>query len=217
MKLDGYRTIVMEQCWWPGSIGDSCAETGREDHLRFWLDLPSNCDLNQFVTELGFIRHPTAPAKDDHGESWREPDFTSDQGLPLYFAAKARGLPIAQLMHDRIKAAGWKTGNGDYTSPGLFAAITDKKCLLNATVWGQAMIFKFPFRWNDEKKGFEPMETSYADYLNWIHAALYCPQHIRSQIPKSLLKSKVRSYYLKEPNSQWIIDLYDQVLDRYFS
>lgn len=217
MKFDSYRTIIMEQCWWPGSIGDSCAETSREDHLLSLLGLPSNADLNQFVSPTGFLRHPTAPAKDDNGNSWRESDFTSDQGLPLYLASKARGLPIAPLFHDRIKEAKWKTGNGDYVSPGLFAAITDSKCLLNSTVWGQAMIFKFPFRWNDEKKGFEPMETSYADYLNWIHLAIYCLPAIRGEIPKATLKVKVRSYYATEPNSQWIIDLYDQVLDRYFT
>lgn len=225
MKIDKYKTIIRESEFWPGSIGDSCAETSRYEHLVSILEAAGpEVDLHQFVTATGFIRHPTAPIKDDKGKSWRETDFVSDQALPLFLASQASDPSIANIMRARIRQAGWRTGNGDLVSPGLFALLTNRIWLLNICTVVQGLIFKFPWRWNDEKKALERSNKSSADYLNWIHASIHGGWLTRKMVFKSTLKAKIRNYYqapqkdpnLVEPNTQWIVDLYDQAIDKYF-
>lgn len=64
--------IIMQQTAWPGSIGDSCAETSR----AIVLD-KDGLSTAAFSTEKGYLRHPSAP------EGWRESDMSNDQLLPL--------------------------------------------------------------------------------------------------------------------------------------
>lgn len=216
MKIDSYNTLVMEHVSWPGNIGDSCAETSRYLHLLHVLNRQLiKLDLNQFVTNLGFVRHPTAPAKDDNGDSWREDDFSSDQGLPLFLAAKCSNLGLANIIKDRIKENKYRTGNGDLIAP-MFYSLMYCNWLTSIFVLFQALLFKLPFRWSDSENKFEEMEESSADYLNWIHTAIYAPKWIRKLISKNILKQKVREYYLPEPNVKFLINLYDEVIDKYW-
>lgn len=212
MYVDTYQTVVLEQTGWPGNIGDGCAETSRLEHLQAWLEQKQlELDLTRFQTATGFTRHPTAP------EGWRETDFSSDQALPLYLAAKKTGLTqLADDLKKNIVDAGYKTGNGTFIHPGFYAILKDNKFLLNGAVLAQVLIFKFPYRWSDSKNWFEKADDNSGDYLNWIHSALYCKEWIRKLVPKEVLKEKVREYYKPEPNNTLVIDLYDKVLDKYW-
>lgn len=220
MKLDQYRTLMLEFWGWPGNIGDSCAETSRYLHLCALLDITlPNADLNAFVTKDGFIRHPTAPAKGQLGPdspSWRETDFSADQAVPFFLAARKTLSPHAQLMRMRIKANWYRTGNNNLVNPGFYALLAGKQWLLNISMFVQALLLRFPYRWSDSKNKFEESEDSSADYLNYLHTAVYVPKLLRKIISKDLLKSKIRDYYKDEVNKQFLIDLYDQVIDKYF-
>lgn len=211
MKIDEFKTVKFEQTGYPGNIGDSCAETSRLSHLRQLLGLSTNdLALSPFVSTTGFLRHPTAP------EGWRENDFTSDQGLPLFVASRGTDPSIAELLQSRIKAAGYRTGNGDLVNPMFFGLLTDRMWLVNAATAVQAVLFKLPYRWNEAHKTIEKMEGSSADYLNWIHGAVYAKPWARKLVSKETLKAKIRNYYAVEPNSEELINLYDQVIERYW-
>lgn len=225
MRIDSYKTLVMDQCFWPGNIGDSCAETARYVHLKSLLGLPApEVDLNAFVTNTGFVRHPTAPtsaqlppnADGTPAASWRETDFSSDQGLPLFLAARKTDQRLANLIISRIFGDGYKTGNGDFVNPGFYSFLENLSWLTHVAVDVQALLLRFPYRWSDSKNKFEPMEESAADYLNWIHSAVYCNPIERKLIHADVLKAKVAEYYAPEPNCQFLLDLYNQVIDKYF-
>ena len=217
MRVDQYKTLVMEHVGYPGNIGDSCAETSRRVHQKRWLlDNPEPLDITQFITEKGFVRHPTAPEKDDKGESWREDDFTSDQGLPLFLAALCT-LPLtAQTVKRTIIDAGWRTGNGDLIHPIFYAILKDNKFLINLFTVAQALLFRFVWRWNDEKNKFEETEESSCDYINYIHYALYASEWARNRVSKERLKEKVAHYYKVEPNCKWLVDDYNRLIDMYW-
>jgi hypothetical protein len=206
MKIDEFGCLVMEHSSPEGNLGDSCAETGRLEHMLMVLGEPSQCSMFPFLTDKGYVRHPNA--------IWREDDFSSDQALPFYLVTKNR--PLGIQMHQRIQAAGWKTGNGTFVSPGFYALLKDSQFLINQTLAAQALIFKFPWRWSDSKKWFEKSEGSSADYLNWIHAAAYAYPWVRNMIPKQRLKDKVIDYYDSEPYSIWVVELYERFIDLHF-
>jgi len=218
MKIDSYKTLVREQNSYPGSIGDSCCDTSEYAHLKAMLDESSDeVDLHAFVTPKGFLRHPTAPEKDENGDSWREDDFTTDQGLPLFLASVAKrdfALPISIYM--RIKEAGWRTGNGDLVSLSFFAALSAKQWLINLCTVGQVLLFQLPWRWSDSKRQIESSTTSSSDYLSWFHLALHAHPLCRRLISKKTLKAKVQVYYAPEPNNEMIVLLYDRVIDKYW-
>lgn len=218
MFIDSYKTLVMEHCGYPGNIGDSCAETSRYKHLKDLLgEDSSDVDLYPFVSEKGFLRHPTAPERDDKGVSWREVDFTSDQGLPLYEAAKYGYKDIAFKLRMSIENSGWKTGNGDLVHPIFYGILTDQQWIINLCTFGQGILFKMPWRWNEAYNRFEELEESSADFLNYIHAGVYAHPICRKIISNKLLKEKVRQYYSVEPNKEFLISLYDRVIDKYWS
>lgn len=234
MKIDEYGCLVVEHVPWPGSIGDSCAESARYEHLKMLLgDYVHTCNLERFVTPLGYLRHPTAPetgAELPNGEvlkeSWRESDMSTDQALPLYLAWR-RGTNYTRTsqMERRIKSNGYRTGNGDYISPGFYAELKDSQILRSLFLLIQILFFKLPYRWNDEKRTLELTTGSVADYLNYIHCAVYAPKWVRRIGPsKNVLYKAVTTYYQPElalPETQpclvcKIIDLYDQVIETYF-
>lgn len=213
MYIDNYKAIRMEQVAMPGAVGDSCSETARYAHLKMLLgDYYMDVNLNIFVTPLGYIRHPEVP------DDWKEKDFSEDQGKPLFLAFKRAGFPQVDEMKRKIVGNSlWgRMGNGDPISPGFKGILNDWGWLRDLTVIGQSLIFKLPYRWSDSKKWFERSEGSSGDYLNHIHMAVYSPQFVRRLVSKEILKQKVRDYYKPEPNSQWIIDLYDKVLEEYW-
>lgn len=184
MKFDKYGCIEMEQCGWPGNIGDSCAETCRLKLLDGVI-----LGLDVFKTDLGFVRHPTAP------EGWRESDFSGDQALPL-------------LM----------TGGGDsriaFKNVGCFLVYFKAHNLLFVATLIQALLFKVPLRWDDGRKRFESGESSSADYLNFFMCMLFLHRRgsklplIKWLVPRERVEGKVAAYYLSEPNSAWVTKLY---------
>jgi len=211
MLIDSFLVLVMEHSSFEGNRGDSCAETARYAHLKMLLgDYKSDVNLNIFVTPLGYIRHPEVP------DSWKEKDFSEDQGKPLYLAFKKMQSPQMDEMKKRINNADNRMGNGDLITPGFYGILHDYNWLNTTSVFVQSLIFKFPYRWSDSKKWFEKSEGSSADYLNHIHTAVYAPKIIRKMVSKDRLKERIRHYYSNEPNSQFIIDLYDQVIERFW-
>lgn len=212
MLIDN-AAIVMEQNppGDPGRYGDSCAESSRYQHLKFLLgDYKLYINFNQFITPLGVIRSPNVP------EEWKEKDTSEDQVKPLLLALRKGTLPEALIVEKQIKNAGYRTGNGDLITPGFYGIIKEWSWLNNISVCVQSIIFKIPLRWSDSKKWFERSEASSADYLNHIHVAVYSPKWIRKMVSKETLKQKVRDYYKVEPNSEWVIQTYDQVIERYW-
>lgn len=204
--------IELEQVDRPGSLGDSCAETARYAHLRMLLgNYEQDYNLHQFVTPFGYIRHPLVP------EDWRESDFSSDQALPLYLAFR-RSADAARLneMEHRLRSLGYRTGNGDLISPGLFAEAF-ANWLRTPLLLLQLALFKLPYRWNDEKRAFEATTGSSADYINFVHVAVYAPAWLRKRLNSKLIFEKVCHYYAPEPHSANIKNLYFNVISEYFS
>ncbi len=210
MKLiDG--AIELEQVERPGSIGDSFPESARYEHLKQLLgNYKLECNFDQFITPLGYVRHPDVP------DDWKEKDTSSDVLTVPFIMFKRMQDPRADEMKKRIKSAGYKTGNGDFVSLGFFAELTESNLLRNCGVLSQIAIFKLPYRWSDSKKWFERTESSSGDYLNFIHVAVYTPKWVRRLINPDQLLQKVRDYYKPEPNSEEVIDLYAKVIKQYW-
>lgn len=207
MKIDSLGCVVMEQSSPEGNLGDSCAETARYAHLKMLLgDYVADYDLNQFITPLGFVRHPNS--------IWREDDMSSDQMLPLLLAIRRNEDARQLIIHSRL--SNYHTGNGDIVSPGLFAELVDSQTLRTLFLLGQLLLWKLPYRWSDSKNMFEANEESSADYLNFIHIAVYAPRWLRKRIGPSKLMFKVRDYYFLEHTTLWIQVLYNQVCITYF-
>lgn len=187
--------IVLEQCGWPGNIGDSAAETGRAAVLGV-----RGLNLAQFRTDAGYVRHPTAP------EGWRESDFSNDQALPLYLGF--HGAPFLDLhlrseMRDRYK--------GKLVPPGFRFSLDGK---LWAAAWAvrvQGWLFALPYRWSDSKRWFERMDSSSADFLNYFVTIVWLHRRGYRVKPRPETMDKIRSYYLVEPNA-FIVEYYEKAM-----
>jgi hypothetical protein len=189
------------------------ADTSRCQLLQDYLGLENTVSLSSFITKDGYVRHPLAPCKDAKGNSWRETDSSSDQCLPFYLAS---GTLDKRQMKDRIRANYWRTGNNTPVSPAFFFELISLKLCVAFCLIVQALLFMLPFRWSDSKNCFESNADSSADYLNWIAQALSSYKLVRKMISKEKLKSKVSSYYSNEINSEWLVSLFHQAIDRYF-
>lgn len=195
----------------PANYGNSMAETGRLVHMMLLLDKPYyNISLAQFSTFDSYIEttYPLYPS------SW---SVSSDQCLPWYLATNKLIPAWADSMHTRIKDWGYKTPDGNYVTPMFYALLLNNKYLLNLFALAQALIFKIPFRWNDSTKSFTSSANSTADYLNWTHCAVYCTPWVRNLVNGETLLNKITLYYkptdnVQEPNCQWILDLYKQLI-----
>jgi hypothetical protein len=231
--------IYMEQNQPPGSYGDSCAETSRYFHLlkvreKKGLDnshLPRHTkaeaqeSLAYFRTDTGYVRHHNIP------EDWKEGDFTSDQAMPLFMCYDKWDMPNYSLeMMLRLKAADYKTGNGDiialpfvavlYREPGIWYNYVNDTLIL-----GTALVLKYlPFRWNEVDKKFERTIESSADWLNFLHAMFnqeYYGHTFVSKLTKKLftkeeLYAKLEHYYKPEPNSAWLLLAYKELLEEIY-
>jgi hypothetical protein len=224
MKFDEYGLIVMEHVQFPGNVGDSCAETFRFYLLRYFLGLeedlsPINIALAATSSGRGYLRHPQSP--------WREDDFSCDQWLPRYLASSiAHKKDKAETF--AIKAANYRTGNGDLISPLAFAAIkrieAEEGQWLDMTLWLQTMLFQIPFRWNDERTRFERSSNSSSDYLNWFMYLIYCEltgssfwsRKAKRAMDPTMLISKIRHYYRSEPDPI-ILPLYEAAVKQLYS
>ncbi len=119
-------------------------------------------------------------------------------------------------MSRRIASNGWRTGNGDLVSLIFFAILADCTWLLNLALVGQLGIFKLPIRWSDSKHNLELSANSSADVLNWFHASIQASPWVRKLVSASWLMGKIKDYFKDEPNNQWVIDSYEQVVILYY-
>lgn len=190
--------------------GDSMANSARADHLFGLLNHPMKINLTPFVTVDGYVRHPSPLMPKD----WCETDSPTDQCLPFYIAGT---IEQKIEMRYRIKKANWRTGNGDLVSPIFAAIITHNTFMLNIFLAAQVLIFKLPVRWSDSKHNFELSANSSGDVLNWFHAVAYgASSWVRKLVTKDWLKKKIADYFADEPNSIWLVDLYNQAIDKIY-
>lgn len=221
MQFDQYGFIRMEQTDFPGSVGDSAAETGRFwTLLMFVIGTNAHPNLQPFVTKKGILRHPESP--------WREDDTSGDQVSPLLAATSILQPIVADQILNHIYDAKYRTGNGNLISPGLFAMM--RRCRNLKMLWisdlaivGQALLMKLPVRWSDSKKALEWVGNSSADYLNFINFLVHAESKKNSSWPcwlaKKLISKKkmverVKSYYEPEPNCDQILDLYARAIEK---
>jgi len=214
MHFDKYGLIVSDLSGMPSAAGDSAAETGRWLHLKILLDEPRDISvINNFRTIGGYVRHPSPLLPYD----WRESDFSSDQWLPLFLAARA--APFYQFwieMVTRLREAGWRTGNGNLCSPILYALVNENQWLINMCVAAQALLFKLPWRWSDSAKRFESTQNSTGDYLNWLHAAIHADPWARKLVNPTKLVTKIESYYATEIGTGELLDLYRRLIKKVY-
>lgn len=213
MKLENGELI--SEIWpdgHPANYGNSMAESSRYVHLCIWLyteasrppykaNLP--IELLVFRTSETYIQSASPNCPKD----WL---VSSDQCIVWHLIMRSKE------MEDRIKSAGWRTPDGNLVSPMFYAVLTRNKFLLNLFVGLQALIFKFPWRWNDGYKRIEHSSESSADYLNWLHCALYCSKWIRRLVNIKTMEEKIENYYKPEPNSDWLVNLYKELINNQY-
>lgn len=205
MKIEN-GCVVLEQCGFPGNIGDSCAESARLENLLWKLGHREMCDLSKFITTGGTIRHPDSP--------WREDDTSSDQEMPLWIALKNKmQFANAEIVKQRTKARWWKTGNGDFINPMYYCLLNNWKMALELIVRAQIKALNLPYRWSDSKKWFEKSDGHSADYLNLFHVGLEVPREDRKELPKEVILKKIKEYYLPEPNP-FVLEYYEEAIMR---
>jgi hypothetical protein len=212
LKVDEHNTLIMEHGTWPGNIGDSSADTGRGERLWFRRFAERRFNLEAFITPMGYVRHPTAPAVDLVGDTWREPDFSGDQAMGLYwgFTPEQR-----KEMRERIAKNWWRTGNNNLIHPGFFFFLYNWRFMISVSVFIQGWLFKLPFRWGDGQNKFESMSESSADYLNYALARDCAAPWARNVVTPEKLKAKIREYFSNsnEPNAEWVCELFEWLID----
>lgn len=219
MKRDSFGCLIREKYidGHPGNLGDSCAETCRAlillngsnpMDLKFWV----------FNPHYGqFVRHPQLDGK----PGWGTEDFVNDQYLPLL------------LQYDRACASGTKymrpglfiPGTKTLVSPGAWAASRGYFALLNVFNLIQGLLFHLRWRWSDDErfKGkfwkLERSEGKVQDWLNYVIVFVYLQQigkWCTLNQPVDRIMKNIRTYYLEgddwEPNSRWIVELYEMAL-----
>jgi hypothetical protein len=251
MRPDALNYIEMEKDpeGDPGRIGDACAETFRVRHLKFFLIFRKPVDELAFKMaklevltayqgvrrDSGFLRHPALENYvDKKGKSWGVTDYTFDQGLPMYLCVWAYGLNTEGLEIEERWEKKWQTAPGKFLPPNYFvmkqrnggwqSVVTDLPLLLQA--WGMKYL---PYRWSDDPnkkwyQRFEKMESSSADYLNWLHLILqaeykghtFISRRAKNAFTSGVVMGKIRAYYLPEPNSEWVVALYQQAIDQVY-
>lgn len=213
MFLDAYNFITMEQTGSPGNIGDSLSETSRYLTLLGVIGDKTVINLSPFITDKGILRHPLSP--------WRESDTSSDQVSPLIAAAS---VSSQFLIEDKVLGfTKYKTGNGDFITLGLLAnkrRAQNKHFLWisDLAILAQALIFKLPYNIVNYKL---VKNNGTSDYLNFVNNLAFAkfkknetwPLKLAKWLtPKNKILQKIRLYYRPEPNSQWLIDIYEKAL-----
>jgi hypothetical protein len=220
MKFDHHGALVMERDGFPADLGDSAHETARASILGY----PVRAEVfEKFVSSAGFLRHPDAPAADAVGDSWREPDATSDLVFPLLMALDMHMDPdawaLASDIRHRLKST-WTVAPGHVASPALMALVYRKYSLLLFLTVAQRWIFKIGWRWSDSNtmKGrlfkFERTTGSAADYLNWFCTIVYLWYVDRERVDfdSVVVRNKILEYYRDQPNSDWYIELWHSMI-----
>lgn len=195
----------------PANYGNSMAESSRYMHLCIWLFYNRDADfvypLTGLPISLAPFRTPETYIQSASPNCPKDWLVSTDQCLPYYLAT------LRTEMATRIKSWGWRTPDHNLIMPVFYACLTKNMFLVNLCILAQALIFKLPWRWDDGQHRFTSTSRSSADYLNWFHCALYCKPWIRRIVSKEVLKAKIASYYEVEPNSTWLVNLYNKVID----
>lgn len=222
MKVDNYGFLEMEHTGWPGSIGDSFAETFRHLNLEKFLEpsftFPIESLYQKVKTEKGYLRHPTSP--------WKENDFSGDQATPGLIALEMFGcFTLAKEMKDLFSL---RYGNGDLIQPTFKAAkqrVLGPSFFWDFFIYGQAISMRFlPYRWDDGTKSIEKSKDSSCDFINFIHLILHAERFGHTFWTKKAKKvftadqimKKVVDYYAPEPNCTFLITLYDKAVRKVF-
>lgn len=208
MKVDHHNVLILEEVGLPGDLGDSCAETGRYtvlSNLVGYFPYGKDLSLEAFIgRDNGFVRHPDVP------ESWKEKDFTSDQGINLIYAYDIQGP--ANVTYAVKYQMRWFTAKYNKISlPSVMAASRGMLRTLNVLNAVQGLIFRIPFRWSDSKRKFEKSNDSSADYLNWIVTCAYLKLKGRDPImnvDQSVVEEKIRNYHANQNNVAEMLALY---------
>lgn len=159
MRFDHLGIIISDSSPFPGSHGDSCAETCR----FIVLGGDTNTDPWIFVTHKGALRHP------DLANIWDETDFSNDQMLPLLMAKRKSIYCDFILRHARLRIPGTRT----IMNPAVLALYHGLIRTFGVASVIQGLILRlFPFRWN-ENKGFQWSSEYGADYLNLIASVAF--------------------------------------------
>lgn len=200
MYRDSLNLMVSETSPYPGSIGDSCANTARSQVLN---PKQTTC-LQSFFTDTGCVRHPTAP------DGWRESDFSGDQLLPLYLASDDE---TKLRLRKRFPT---RSGNGNFLAPVVWSAMRELHLLTNFFLFLQALLFMLPYRWSDHEglkwyQRLEKTEGSSADYLNWFIVCVYLKRmnKLYFNIDIDEVSHKVFDYYANEPNNVEVLQDYE--------
>lgn len=178
--VDG--AMVMEQCEWPGSVGDSCAET-----FRYGILSGESMNVTPFIGE-GFLRHPSLKGK----EGWDEADFSNDQLLPMMLATGMTdvGFPFIK-------------GTSTLLSLGCILIKFKMFRALNLINIVQGWLLPGPNK--DESADY----LNFAIIYIWLKRT---GRWATLSVSPDLVMAKVRSYYKPEPNSDWIVDLFAKAL-----
>lgn len=211
MKVDSFSVLVRDRQALPAGGGDSCAET-----CRAFILGRTDLSVDFFNPDGVFVRHPTHYSDPVFGPH----SFTNDQLLPLMMANLIKGKML-DIGFPKIK------GTDILLAPLVVALKFRLYWLVNILNVIQGLIFKFPYRWSDDgrlKDRLFPIEKSEGkvqDYLNYIITYMFLLKMGKKATmitDKETLTNAVRKYYLEgpdpEPNSQWIVDLYETALVR---
>jgi hypothetical protein len=195
--------LISETSEWPGSHGDSCANTCRHAILDGHEVLASPFE---FMAAGGYQRHPELK------DTWGAWDFSNDQALPLLI----RVLRIAKhnFILDDFK---WKIpASKTWVSPGVWCLARGWIFLFGLVTLAQCFLFKIPWRWDDEKQRIARSEGHSADYLNMVVSLKFLRERGYWWIARLcwrvldpwLVGGKVYDYFKPEPNCYWHRDLF---------
>lgn len=204
MKYDSLGCIVREK-YEEGHIanlGDACAESSR----AVILGDPRPNTLC-FVDNIGYLRHPALA----NVEGWNHADFSNDQFLPLIMAWILRN---GEAPKPSLYIRGTKT----IVSIGVMALMLKQYWLLNVANIVQGWLFNLKWRIGDGFK-IERSEGQVQDWLNYICTYVFLRRIGKwatlNQPKERCLVSLWQYYWLPpddEPNSEWIVALYLNVL-----
>lgn len=198
-----------EDAW--GNLGDSAAETARAYVLGH---IEPGVDFMRFKgPTTGFVRHP----KLAQVYGWDEQDFTGDQFVALWMAFYLENGPPPP--YPTVDVRLWKVPATDkWLTPAAWCLVRGHHRALNVLNMVQGLLFKFSFRWNDEGH-LESSKGKVQDWLNYICIYVFLKRiNAWATLNQDVFKciDAVETYYLrgdgKEPNSQWIVDLYKKAL-----
>jgi len=209
MRRDFNGLMISEECNWPGSVGDSCANTARSNILDYDGQYAPGANLSHFVTGKGFVRYDKLPA------DWMEDDFSDDQCLPLYMAATTA---IRIAIRTRLP---YFAGNGTPHNPLTYAIIWGHHKLANICLILQLLTMLYvKYRWTDANglkwyQRIERSEGSSADWLNWFVTCVYLERKGELWFKPDVYKvaNKVYDYYKNEPNNASVLADYQKGFD----